>query len=454
MSRKRVLIVDDEPHYRRILSLLVEKMGHEAQAEPGGQAALDALAARRANLIVADLRMPGMDGLAFHARAREIDPDVPVIFLTAHGTVETAVTAMQQGAYHYLTKPFNLDELELIIARALSLGDRERESKYLREVGGRGGLAEMVGSSPAITALRERIKLVAESRSTTVLICGETGSGKELVARAIHQCSDRARGLFVPINCAAVPAELLESELFGHVKGAFTGASQERVGRFEAADGGTIFLDEIGDMSLTLQAKLLRVLEEGEVQRVGSNRRITVDVRVISATNRDLESMVAEKSFREDLFYRLDVVRLDVPPLRERKGDIRLLAEHFAKRYATEMGKGEIKLTPEAVSLLERHDWPGNIRELRNAIERAVVLARTGELGADLFLALGRKGTSRPSVQDGGPAGSLDDAVSELEKRMIERALHEAANNKAAAARFLGISERSLWYKLKKYGLS
>ncbi|RMD84899.1 MAG: sigma-54-dependent Fis family transcriptional regulator [Candidatus Dadabacteria bacterium] len=375
-----------------------------------------------------------------------------MIVMTAFGTVESAVEAMKRGAYDYITKPFNLDEVEILVERALASEALARGYRYLQE-SAQPRLEELIGTSPAMQRLFERIRRVAAS-DAAVLVTGETGTGKELVARAIHALSNRRDQLFVPVNCAAIPRDLLESELFGHVRGAFTGATEDREGKFELADGGTLFLDEIGDMPAELQAKILRVLEEGRLNRVGGNREISVDVRVISATHRNLEQAVEQQTFRQDLYYRLNVIEIKLPPLRERPEDIPLLAEHFLTRSAQRLGRPPLVLEADALELLTSYPWPGNVRELRNVCERLTVLAEQGTVTGDVVLQLVDLPAARSpkSVRSSEDVLPLADAVAEAEIAAIARALEQAGGNKAQAARLLGISERNLWYKIKKYG--
>jgi two-component system response regulator AtoC len=447
---KRVLVVDDDNRTRRLLQILLERLELESRAFESAGDALDFMKEESASLILTDLKMPGMDGLAFMRALRQLDPDVPVIVLTAYGTVESAVDAMKLGAVDFVSKPFDLDALELLIHRAMTHSRHRAENIYLREQSDRTpGLDEIVGQAASMQAVFHLVRKVAPTRSA-VLITGETGTGKELVARAIHKLSPRSDELFVPLNCSAIPAELLESELFGHLKGSFSGAHADRMGKFQAADGGTLFLDEIGDMDLRLQAKLLRVVQEGIIEPIGSNRRIQVDVRIVSSTNRDLESAIGTSEFREDLFYRLNVFRVELPPLRDRPEDVPGLARFFLAEFGLDLGKGKLTLGDRALERLRSHSWPGNVRELRNLMERAAVLAE-GSVIDDIGL---------PSP-DATAAGEDDDedqldlagAVAATERRMILRALDQTSHNKVAAAERLGIGERTLWTKLKKYGI-
>jgi two-component system response regulator AtoC len=445
---KRVLIVDDDRRTRRVLQIVVERLGLESIAFENAEAALAVLQEESVALILSDLRMPGTDGIAFLRRLRALDAQVPVVILTAYGTVEAAVEAMKLGAVDFVAKPFDVDALEILIRRSLEASRHRSEHRYLREQADASpDFDDLVGRSSPMQTVFDLIRKVAPTKSA-VLVTGETGTGKELVARAIHRLSSRRGQLFVPLNCAAIPAELLESELFGHVRGAFSGADCDREGRFGAADGGTLFLDEIGDMDQRLQAKLLRALEEGVIEPVGSNRRVRVDVRIVSSTNRDLEAAIRSGSFREDLFYRLNVFRIEIPPLRARSGDVPDLAASFLRGFANDLGKRPLHLADSAAAALQRYAWPGNVRELRNVMERAAVLATTTEVDADLLAGL------LPSDRDESSAGfDLAAAVAETERRTILRALAATGDSKPEAARLLGIGERTLWTKLKKHGL-
>lgn len=456
MNAKRILIVDNEAKMRRILELSLKAMGHIVCEAADGLEALSIVEKQPVDLILTDLRMPRMDGIALLAALRERGVDVPVIVMTAYGTIETAVAAMKLGAIDYIIRPFEMETVEMAVARALAMQAVQRENSFLREEISR-GWGDFVGTSAAMQSLYELIRQVAPTRSNAFVV-GDTGTGKELVARAIHEASGRT-GLFVPINCAAIPAELLESELFGHVRGAFTGAVRDRVGKCELASGGTIFLDEITEMPANLQVKLLRVLQEGCIEKLGANGTIPVDLRVVSATNRDLQQAVESGALRRDLYFRLNVVRIDVPRLRERQGDIPLLASHFLLKHALELGRAAPRLGPDVLQRLEAYEWPGNVRELENIMERAVVLCRGDEvtpnhLPVELSRALPGSASPPAALVDGAAAdGSLDlkARVEGLECQLIKAALERNANNKAAAARQLGISERTLWYKLKAY---
>ncbi len=450
---KRVLVLDDDRRTRRVLQILLERLGLESSAFERAEDALATLDTESAALVLTDLRMPGTDGIEFMRRLRELDAQVPVIVLTAYGTVEAAVEAMKLGAIDFVAKPFDVDALELLIRRSLEMSRTRTENRYLRErLDPPATFEDIVGAAPAMQRVFEWITKVAPTRSA-VLVTGETGTGKELVARAIHAKSPRAGNLFVALNCAAIPGELLESELFGHVRGAFSGATEDREGKFSAADGGTLFLDEIGDMDQRLQAKLLRALQEGVIEPVGSNRRIRVDVRVVSSTHRDLEAAIAEGSFREDLFYRLNVFRIELPPLRERREDIPELAAAFLAEFGRELGKGPIGSSAAALDALRAYPWPGNVRELRNLMERAAVLVDGPEVDADLVGELLAPARTTTTDEAGDDPLDLASAVGAAERKAILRALSLTGDSKPKAAALLGIGERTLWTKLKKHGL-
>jgi two-component system response regulator AtoC len=445
---KRLLIIDDDARLRRVLQILARKLALECASASGVDEALAAFRAERSDLIITDLKMPGKDGIEFLRELRKIDAEVPVIMLTAYGTVETAVEAMKLGAVDYLQKPFDVDALEMVIRRALDLSRFRLENRFLREQAeGAQCFGELLGNSPAMLPVFELIQQVAPTRSA-VLITGETGTGKELVARAIHELSTREEKLFVPLNCTAIPSDLLESELFGHARGAFSGAHSDRVGKFQAADEGTLFLDEIGDMDVRLQAKLLRVLQEGVIEPLGTNRRISVDVRIVSSTNRDLQRAMLEGKFREDLYFRLNVFQVQLPPLRERKEDIPVLAEAFLSGFARDLGKPALRLMPEAAAVFQGYGWPGNVRELRNLLERAAVLCKDEVVNPSLVRSL-LPAEVAPARAD----LNLEQALADLERRLILDALAVTNDNKHAAAKLLGIGERTLWTKLKKHGI-
>jgi two-component system NtrC family response regulator len=444
----RILVVDDEPLQVELVAGFLRKQGYEVLQASDGETALETFRAEPVDLVLTDQKMPGLSGLEVVRAARAINPEVAVIVLTAYGTIEHAVTAIKAGASDYLTKPVNLDELLHRVGQALDRRRLLRENRELREaLGERQRLEGIVGESGRMQEVLSLVRRVAPS-DATVLVRGESGTGKELVARAIHAASGRAGGPFVAVNCAALPETLLESELFGHEKGAFTGAQAARQGRFEAAQGGTIFLDEIGDLPPHVQVKLLRVLQERRIERLGANRSVAVDVRLVAATHRDLEAMVREGTFRDDLYYRINVVTITLPPLRDRREDIPLLLERFLERFARANARTIRGLTREARDTLLRYDYPGNVRELENIVERAVVLARDDVIGlADLPLGV------KETEKDLAGARTLPAAVEGLERQMIREALVEAGGVQTRAAELLGISERVLRYKLRKYGL-
>ena len=445
----RILVVDDEASQRELVAGFLRKQGCEVVLAEDGKDALARFKAEPFDLVLTDQRMPGLSGLELLAALRSLTPEAAVIVMTAYGTIETAVAAIKAGAADYLTKPLNLDEL---LHRIQTVRERQRllaENRELRlALSERHRVEGIIGESGRMQEVLSLVHRVAGS-DATVLIQGESGTGKELIAQAIHYASPRAAGPLVKINCAALPEALLEAELFGHEKGAFTGAVAMRQGRFELAHGGTLFLDEIGDLPLHLQVKLLRVLQEREFERVGSSRPISVDVRLIAATHRDLAPLVKAGRFRDDLYYRLNVVTIAVPPLRERREDLPALIDHFVRQFAEANRKPITGLTPAVRDLLLRYDYPGNVRELENLMERAVVLTRDDVIGpADLPLTLQ---DATPDVPE--PSG-LTAAVEALERRMIGDALMRTDGIQTRAAEVLGISERVLRYKLKKYGLA
>lgn len=447
MAGETILIIDDEAAQREAVGGYLCKRGFAVLQAANGREGLALLQDRVIDLIITDLRMPELDGMGVLAAARAINPAIGVVMATAFGTVDGAVDAMQEGAFYYLQKPIDLDVLDQLVDRALEQRHRISENELLREqIGERVPFGGIMGCSPAIEEALNVVARAAPSRAT-VLLHGESGTGKELMARAVHEASPRAGRPFVAVNCAALNKGLIESELFGHEKGAFTGADARRTGRFEQADGGTLFLDELAEIPLDVQVKLLRVLQERTIERVGSGVAIKVDVRLIGATNRDLAALVAHGAFREDLFYRLNVVAVDLPPLRQRKGDIPLLVNHFLARYAAENDKAVGEISKEALELLTRYAYPGNVRELQNIVERAVVMARGAVVTCADLPAEVQKAAPAP-VADTLPA-----QVEELEKKAIAQALERAGGVQSRAAELLGLTERNLRYKLKKYGL-
>jgi two-component system NtrC family response regulator len=451
-----VLIVDDEKNYPLILSAVLEEEGYETLTANSGREALEILNHSDVDLILTDMKMPEMDGMTLLENVKKKDGDLPVIMMTAYGTIEKAVEAMQKGAYNYILKPFDNDSLVIYVNKAISMYRVVKENRLLRTaVETRYSFGNLIGKSKAMQNVFEIIKKVAPA-TATVLIEGENGTGKELVAKSIHFNSSRAANPFIAVNCSALSENLLESELFGHEKGAFTGATSMKKGRFELADRGTLFLDEIGELSANLQVKLLRVLQEKMFERVGGEKSVAVNIRILAATNKNLKEEVNKGKFREDLYYRLNVLHITLPPLRERQEDIRLLVEHFIRKYASER-KTDIPVTgmdPDAERLLYQYHWPGNVRELENAIERAMILCPGNTITpSDLPENLGENRDGFLNI-DGLPANAnLNETLAMVEKTMIKRALEKANNIQAHAARMLGIGKSGLNQKIKKYNL-
>jgi two-component system response regulator HydG len=453
----RLLIADDSDAMRDGMVLTLSRLGHEVQGVKGGTEAVAAYARRRADVVVTDLRMIPVDGLEVVRRLRELDPEATVLVVTAHGSIPAAVEAMRAGAIDFVEKPFSPELLAARVEKAVEIARERRRSRdaqaraaaldedRAREAGPLG----LVGDSEAVRRVREQVRKVAAT-DATVLILGESGTGKELVARALHDASRRREGPFVSVSCAALPEGLLESELFGHERGSFTGALRRKIGRFELAHGGTLFLDEVGEIPPPVQVKLLRVLQESRFERVGGEETIEVDVRLVSATNRDLRARIAQGRFREDLYYRLAIVPIALPALRERTGDVDLLARHFLEKHAGRIGRRLQGFAPEALELLRRQPWPGNVRELENAVQQAMVFAegevvRAGDLPAAL-----RESRGLPA-----PTGerSLTEILEDLERQLVADAYRRARGVKAEAARLLGIKPSALYYKLEKYGI-
>jgi two-component system NtrC family response regulator len=452
--RARLLVVDDEEPQRVMLSNILGRAGFQVVTAADGREALAQLKDAHFDLMLTDQRMPSMDGLALLERVRRTRPEMPVILMTAYGTVSTAVEAMKRGASDYLTKPFERDELLVVVEKAIRHRRLEDEVVSLRgALRERYRLDNLVGGAPSMQAVFALVERVSAT-DVPVLITGDSGTGKELVARAVHQNSGRAHGPFVALNCAAVPETLLESEFFGHERGAFTGATRAHEGRFEQASGGTLFLDEIGAMRVDLQAKLLRAIQEGEVQRIGSTAARKVDVRILAASCEDLERAIRNRTFREDLYYRLNVVPILLPPLRDRLEDLPMLVDHFVSRAARKFGREGISVAPEVLDRLQLHNWPGNVRELENCIERMVVLARSDRLTSDdVPPGVGIPVEAAFENLDGFelPAGGI--RLPELEKHLIEQALRRTRGHLRPAARLLGISYKTLQYRLRKHEL-
>lgn len=455
---KYILAVDDEPSMLRLLEISLRQAGYQPLTAKDGKEALEVILAQKVDCVVTDLHMPRMDGLQLLKEIRKTDSELPVIIVTAQGEIKSAIEAMKNGASDYILRPFDLEELELAIKRALSFSRLVVENKFLREE--KTVNTGLIGNSPLMQQLTASIRQVAPEKAT-VLLAGETGTGKEVVARAIHAASPRREALFVAVNCAAIPHEMLESELFGHEKGAFTGAVKERIGKFELADGGTLFLDEVTEMPMQLQAKLLRALQENVIQRLGGNRPISVDIRVIAATNRNPLAAIKEGKLREDLYYRLNVFRIDLPALKARLSDIEALAEYF-------LAKRRVAISDQAIQVLMGYHWPGNVRELENVLERAAIISgnqiiQPEHLPTEMLNSNGEFAATNPathglSMTESAQTASsntlsLPSAVEALERELIAKALATTNGNKSKAAKVLEISERSLWYKLSQYGI-
>jgi len=450
-----ILVADDEPNVRSLLSRLLKKEGYKVFAAGDGQEALDLFRRFSPDLILLDVRMPGMDGLETFKAIREESETVLVIMMTAYGTIETAVQAMKMGAFDYLTKPFNLDEIKVVISKALEVRNLSTQLVALRqEILGKYGLGSIVFHSAAMKEILQVADIVSKN-DTTVLLRGESGTGKDLLAHYIHVSGPRAQGPFVKINCGALPEHLVESELFGYEKGAFTGATARKQGKIELAQGGTLFLDEIGEISPAVQVKLLRVLQDREFERLGSTETLKTDARIIAATNKNLEEAMARKEFREDLFYRLNVIPIHIPPLRERKEDIPRLVEYFVQRFCLELNRPAISVSEETMAILKSYHWPGNIRELENTIERAVILSTGKKITPQVLPQnIYKYKPGPPEVLPSPGERSLKDVMADIEKQIIKKVLDETGGNRSRAAERLGISRRALYYKLVEYGLS
>ncbi len=452
----RILFADDEAHLRDLMQMELPRMGHEVTVCPDGAAALKALERGPYDAALLDMKMPGLTGIEVLGKVKQISPETQVIILTGHATVDTAVQALRLGAFDYLTKPCKWAELEVLLARVAERRDLSNKNVALEtRLKAAEGTPTLVGDGPAMLQVRRLIETVAPT-DASVMILGETGTGKELIARNLHDKSRRSGGSFIPVNCGALPENLVESELFGHRKGAFTGADVHRKGLFEVANGGTLFLDEVGELNKNVQVKLLRFLESGEIRRVGENDPFRVDVRILCATNRDLRDMIAADQFREDLFFRMNTFEIHLPPLRDRKGDIAQLAGHMLRRFAPRRGGAETSLTPEAIEALQMHDWPGNIRELANAIERATILAGGGPIRPEHLPtqpAIRRTATSASPSAVAGPHFQIPDGtptLRDIEMKYIQVVLEKHNGNKPAASKELGISLKTLYNKINQ----
>ena len=453
MSRtKTILAIDDDESLRRVVEYNLLEEGYRVITAADGPSGLEAFQRQPVDIVLTDIRMPAMEGLELLARLKAMQPELPVIVLTAFGTIDSAVEAMRLGAFDYLTKPFSRDQLRAAVRKALEVADLRSENRQLRQaVSERFSFANMIAGSRAMRAVSDTASRVAQT-DTTVLLVGESGTGKELLAKAIHFNSGRARGAFVTVNCAAIPEQLLESELFGHRRGSFTGAVADKRGKFEMAQGGTVFLDEIGELPALLQVKLLRVLQEREIDKVGETRPLKVDVRVIAATNRNLDKMIADSTFREDLYYRLAVVSIRMPPLRERVDDIPFLVDAFLEKHSQRLGRARPALQRDVYSAFNRYSWPGNIRELENLVERALVLDKDGVIGLDdlperVRAREQRIGNVRIELPDEGIS------LEKVERELLLTALEKHAWNQTRAAAYLDITRSTLLYRMQKYGL-
>lgn len=455
-----ILVVDDEAKLLEVLTVALEGMGHAVLTAESAEEALAILEMKNVHLVLSDLRLPRLSGRDLLEKVKASKPGLPVVVMTAYASLKDAVEIIKEGAFDYTVKPFDLKDLEATVTSALRFYALGAENKRLRTELQRGfHTGEFIGQSPVFKALLESIRAVSDSNAN-VLITGESGTGKELAAKSIHYSSSRSAGPLIIINCAAIPDTLLESELFGHVKGAYTGATTSQPGRFVQADSGTIFLDEIGDMPLSLQAKILRCIQERVVEPVGAGKPRKVDVRIIAATNQDLPAAIAEGRFRQDLYYRLNVYPVIMPPLRERKEDIPLLAKHFAEHFGSTMGKAPLTFMPEALSVMQAYDWPGNIRELENSVERLSITSTSRTIGA---AALGECGIRSSGEADAPPDTcadaaqfplDLDRQLEDVERGLILQALEQAGGVQVKAAELLNISERSIWHRIKKLGIS
>lgn len=456
--KSRILVVDDEESIREFLEIMLRKEGYEITLAEDGLRAKDLLTKKTFDMVISDLQMPGMTGLELLKHVKESYPDLTFMMITAFGTTENAVEAMKMGAYDYLTKPFKIDEVRLNVYNALRAKNLETENRVLRkELVKEYNFQNMVGNSPVMHQVFDLVRRVSMT-PTNILITGESGTGKEVVAKAIHYNGPLKDKPFVTVNCGAIPENLMESEMFGHKKGSFTGAIVDKAGLFEAADGGTLFLDEVGELPLTIQVKLLRAIQERTIRRVGANEDMKVDVRIIAATNRDLEDMVKAGTFRQDLYYRLNVINIRTPSLRERKEDIPLLAKHFLKKYNERMNKNIGAISDEVMQLLMKYDYPGNVRELENLIERTVALEAGNTILPESLPPMvntpsGRKMASSQEIEIGEEGIDLDKVVGQIEKEILIKAIHAAGGIKKRAAKLLNITFRSMRYRIEKYNL-
>ncbi len=449
MPKGKILVVDDEIKMRRVLQMILQKEGYEIVTSKDGREALQKVEEENFDLVLTDMKMPGLSGIDLLKKIRESDEEIPVIMITAYGTVETAVKAMKEGAYDYLLKPFEKDEMKIIVANALKMKTLVRENRYLRgELEEKYKLDNVIGKSSQMQEIYKILREVANTKAT-VLIQGETGTGKTLVARALHFNSSGKEKPFIHVNCAALPEGLLESELFGHVKGAFTDAVANKPGKFELANAGTIFLDEIVELSPMLQVKLLRVLQEKEFEQVGGIKTIKIDVRVIAATNRDIKKVLEDGSLREDLYYRLNVISINIPPLREHKEDIPLLVKYFLQKFNRESGKNIKGVSPQAMDMLMNYNWPGNVREVENVIERAVILGSKNTLLPESLPLHLKKESDKMEIHI-PPEGI---ALEKVEKSLIREALKMTRGNQSRAAKLLDISRNTLRYRIRKFGI-
>ena len=452
MIPRRILIIDDEESFRHMLSVILKKERYDVETASNGEDGLQRIGVSPFDQILCDIRMPQMDGMEFLSRVQKMGMDAPIIMMSAYGTVDTAIEAMKLGAYDYISKPFKPDEIILTLKKAEERERLRKENELLRrEVEKEYSFTNIISKNEKMQKIFDVIKKVAQYKST-ILITGESGTGKELVARALHYNSDRSKRPFTPVNCGAIPENLLESELFGHVKGAFTDAIRTKKGLFEEADGGTLFLDEIGELPLQLQVKLLRVLQDGEIRRVGESKSIQIDVRIVSATVKDLAKEASESRFREDLFYRLNVLPIHIPPLRERKEDIPLLINHFTKKYSQSMSKNVVGINPKALEAMMNYSWYGNVRELENTVERAIVLTDGDHIELDdlpLEIRDFHDGIQlEPLLEE---EYSIKKASKHLETNLIKKALKKTKGNHTQASKLLEISHRALLYKIKEY---